>query len=51
MENYIVYSEDWEKSKKFTDLEAARAYRRQQYGCAGYIISVNDQGEEIGNYS
>lgn len=51
MENYIVYSENWKKSKKFTDLEAACAYRHQQYGYAGYIVGVNAEGEEINNYS
>lgn len=48
---YVVYSEDWEISRKCKTLDEARAHRYQEYGFAGYIIVRNRNGEEIADYS
>ena len=46
-----VFSENLEKEKTFDNLVAAKAYRLQKYGYAGYIIEFDDEGNEINNYS
>ncbi len=48
---YVVYNENWETVKKCKTLEEAKAYRERKYGFAGYIIAINQDGEEVANYS
>ena len=48
---FKVYSENWKKVKEFDNLRAAKAYRSQYYGYAGYIIEYDADDNEIANHS
>ena len=51
MHKYIVYNEDWAKSHGCETLKEAKAYRHQEYGYAGYILEVDENGKEVANHS
>jgi len=51
VEKFIVYNEDWTTSHNCETLREAEAYRYQEYGYAGYILEVDENGKEVANHS
>lgn len=48
---FVVYSEDWLTAYATNNIEAAKAYRYQEFGYAGYILEYDKDGNEVASHS